>query len=184
MKKEAKKQGFTIIEVVLVLAIAGLIFLMVFVALPTLQRSQRDMQRRDDLARVATAITQFQSNNNGSVPGQKSNADVVSADFSTNNCKNNSANVATKFLCQYLNSSQAVSSGKNEFVDPDGSEYKIVIKKAGDTTVPTEVDHKIYISTQTHCEGETATKGGNDNARDYSIVYKLEGTGIYCADNK
>ena len=34
--------GFTIIEVVLVLAIAGLIFLMVFIALPVLQRSQRD----------------------------------------------------------------------------------------------------------------------------------------------
>ncbi|MCL2869540.1 prepilin-type N-terminal cleavage/methylation domain-containing protein, partial [Candidatus Saccharibacteria bacterium] len=34
------RQGFTIIEVVLVLAIAGLIFLMVFIALPALQRSQ------------------------------------------------------------------------------------------------------------------------------------------------
>ena len=31
--------GFTIIEVVLVLAIAGLIFLMVFIALPAIQRS-------------------------------------------------------------------------------------------------------------------------------------------------
>ncbi|MBP6924997.1 type II secretion system protein [Candidatus Saccharibacteria bacterium] len=30
------KKGFTIIEVVLVLAIAGLIFLMVFIALPAL----------------------------------------------------------------------------------------------------------------------------------------------------
>ena len=36
------KKGFTIIEVVLVLAIAGLIFLMVFIALPALQRSQRN----------------------------------------------------------------------------------------------------------------------------------------------
>ena len=41
-----ERGGFTIIEVVLVLAIAGLIFLMVFIALPTLQRSQRDTQRR------------------------------------------------------------------------------------------------------------------------------------------
>lgn len=44
------KKGFTIIEVVLVLAIGGLIFLMVFIALPALQRSQRDTQRKDDLA--------------------------------------------------------------------------------------------------------------------------------------
>ena len=44
------KKGFTIIEVVLVLAIAGLIFLMVFLALPALQRSQRDTQRKQDVA--------------------------------------------------------------------------------------------------------------------------------------
>lgn len=53
------KNGFTIIEVVLVLAIAGLIFAMVFIALPALQRAQRDAQRkrhaetyRDSLARL------------------------------------------------------------------------------------------------------------------------------------
>ena len=40
-----KEKGFTIIEVVLVLAIAGLIFLMVFIALPALQSSQRDTAR-------------------------------------------------------------------------------------------------------------------------------------------
>jgi hypothetical protein cdiviTM7_02704 len=50
------KKGFTIIEVVLVLAIAGLIFLMVFLALPALQRSQRDAQRKQDVAMVVTAL--------------------------------------------------------------------------------------------------------------------------------
>lgn len=50
------KKGFTIIEVVLVLAIAGLIFLMVFLALPVLQRSQRDTQRKQDVAMVVTAL--------------------------------------------------------------------------------------------------------------------------------
>ena len=44
--RSSQAGGFTIIEVVLVLAIAGLIFLMVFVALPALQRSQRDTQRK------------------------------------------------------------------------------------------------------------------------------------------
>ena len=57
------KAGFTIIEVVLVLAIAGLIFLMVFVALPALQRSQRDTQRRNDMSRVDTSLVQYQTNN-------------------------------------------------------------------------------------------------------------------------
>ena len=68
MKKEANKKGFTIIEVVLVLAIAGLIFLMVFVALPALQRSQRDTQRRQDYADLSSAIANFTTNNNGRLP--------------------------------------------------------------------------------------------------------------------
>ena len=52
MKKGEIKHGFTIIEVVLVLAVAGLIFVMVFVALPALQRAQRDNSRRDELGWV------------------------------------------------------------------------------------------------------------------------------------
>ena len=61
------KRGFTIIEVVLVLAIAGLIFLMVFIALPALQRSQRDTQRRNDYSMLSTAVTSYISNNGGKV---------------------------------------------------------------------------------------------------------------------
>ncbi|MBR3220509.1 type II secretion system protein, partial [Candidatus Saccharibacteria bacterium] len=62
------KAGFTIIEVVLVLAIAGLIFMMVFLALPALQRSQRDTQRADDIARLQAAINSYQANNRGRLP--------------------------------------------------------------------------------------------------------------------
>ncbi len=57
--KSAQNSGFTIIEVALVLAIAGLIFLVVFLALPALQRSQRDNARKQDAAHIATAIEQF-----------------------------------------------------------------------------------------------------------------------------
>lgn len=63
-----QKDGFTIIEVVLVLAIAGLIFLMVFIALPALQRNQRDAARKQEVSKVAAAITSYQSNNNGKSP--------------------------------------------------------------------------------------------------------------------
>ena len=62
------KKGFTIIEVVLVLAIAGLIFLMVFLALPALQRSQRDTQRKNDASRLRAAVTDYSSNNRGHLP--------------------------------------------------------------------------------------------------------------------
>lgn len=68
MNVQRKEKGFTIIEVVLVLAIAGLIFLMVFIALPALQRSQRDGARKSEVGTVASAITSYQSNNRGSAP--------------------------------------------------------------------------------------------------------------------
>ena len=61
MTKKDNKKGFTIIEVVLVLAIAGLIFAMVFIALPALQRSQRDQSRKNDASTVAAAITNWNS---------------------------------------------------------------------------------------------------------------------------
>lgn len=63
-KKSA--QGFTIIEVVLVLAIAALIFLMVFIALPALQRGQRDAGRKNDVSTVVSALQTYLSNNRGS----------------------------------------------------------------------------------------------------------------------
>lgn len=62
------KQGFTIIEVVLVLAIAALIFLMVFIALPALQRNQRDTAAKQEVGDVLAALTTFQSNNRGRLP--------------------------------------------------------------------------------------------------------------------
>ena len=62
------EKGFTIIEVVLVLAIAGLIFLMVFIALPALQRGQRDTQRRDDVSTFVSQLTSYATNNRGALP--------------------------------------------------------------------------------------------------------------------
>ena len=70
MNVQNKEKGFTIIEVVLVLAIAGLIFLMVFIALPALQRSQRDTARRNDVSTVSSAVSTYVSNNRGSFPTQ------------------------------------------------------------------------------------------------------------------
>ena len=68
MNTKKTTTGFTIIEVVLVLAIAGLIFLMVFVALPALQKGQRDTARKNDVSIVSTAVSNYVSANRGSYP--------------------------------------------------------------------------------------------------------------------
>ena len=41
---------------------------MIFVALPALQRSQRDTQRKSDIASLKAAITQYRTNNKGQLP--------------------------------------------------------------------------------------------------------------------
>jgi len=68
MNTRTNNQGFSIIEVVLVLAIAALIFLMVFIALPALQRGQRDTARKQDVGTVAAAINTYRSNHRGTLP--------------------------------------------------------------------------------------------------------------------
>ena len=65
---DRRKQGFTIIEVMIVLAIAGLIMLIVFLAVPAVQRSGRNTQRHADTSAVAGAIANYITNNGGTVP--------------------------------------------------------------------------------------------------------------------
>jgi prepilin-type N-terminal cleavage/methylation domain-containing protein len=61
-------EGFTIIEVMIVLAIAGLILLIVFLAVPALQRNGRNTQRKADVQSVLGAISDYSANNNGAAP--------------------------------------------------------------------------------------------------------------------
>ena len=155
------KEGFTIIEVVLVLAIAGLIFLMVFVALPALQRGQRDTQRRDDMARFASQLSQYQANNAGQVP-----TDVTAFN---------------KFITDYLR------VGTDTFADPSGANYTVAAVTSCKTSCSQKsvaddyTTGKIQVYTNATCNGETPTKSTGD--RKIAFTYKLEGAGIYCGHN-
>lgn len=84
MNAKLNTKGFTIIEVVLVLAIAGLIFLMVFIALPALQSGQRDTSRKNDVGAVATAVSNYTANNRGNFPSTGTLAAYTKDNFSTN----------------------------------------------------------------------------------------------------
>jgi prepilin-type N-terminal cleavage/methylation domain-containing protein len=69
MKKLQKSEkGFTIIEVLIVLAIAGLIMLIVFLAVPALQRNSRNTQRKNDVSALLGAVNEYTSNHSGSLP--------------------------------------------------------------------------------------------------------------------
>ncbi len=70
MLKKLKDQnkGFTIIEVLIVLAIAGLIMLIVFMAVPALNRNKRNTQARSEVSNYLGAVQEWSNNNNGKVP--------------------------------------------------------------------------------------------------------------------
>ena len=70
LKKQVNKknQGFTIIEVMIVLAIAGLILLVVFLAVPALQRNARNTSRKTDVQAILAGVSEYADNNDGTLP--------------------------------------------------------------------------------------------------------------------
>jgi len=158
-RQRGRQKGFTIIEVVLVLAIAGLIFLMVFIALPALQRSQRDTQRRNDLSRVQTAVQSYKTNARGALPTD------TAASWST-------------FKTNYL------VAGGDSFTDPNGTDYTIV--STSQTPFPdadpkfTANPRNIYATIGAKCAGDGSTIDDNQGARKIAFRMILEGGGVAC----
>jgi len=76
-KRKGGQEGFTIIEVLIVLAIAGLIMVIVFLAVPALQRSQRNQSRKTDVNNVLSAISDFTGNNGGTPPSTQANINTA-----------------------------------------------------------------------------------------------------------
>ncbi len=157
--------GFTIIEVVLVLAIAGLIFLMVFIALPALQKGQRDAQRKDDLSRINTQINNYSSSNRGKIP--------TTGGINT-------------FVQKYLGGTSGATTG-SEYMDPSTS--------SGYTFITTGEPTQGQIAYQTNAlcgpdgtagtSSTTTLDGVTPTARSYVLRVSLENQKApYCIDNR
>jgi prepilin-type N-terminal cleavage/methylation domain-containing protein len=68
LKRRKDESGFTIIEVLIVLAIAGLIMVVVFLAVPNVQSSQRNNARKSDANNLLQNLSEYIGNANGSLP--------------------------------------------------------------------------------------------------------------------
>lgn len=170
MNTKQSTKGFTIIEVVLVLAIAGLIFLMVFIALPALQRGQRDTQRKNDVSRINTQISNAAAANRGAIP--PANATSTTGMITP----------TTGFVAKYLAGTSATAG--TEYQDPKaGTGYVFTVT----TTDPT--DGQINYQTGRICgpDGTAATtdSGVTASGRNYVLRVKLENqSSPYCIDNR
>ena len=178
------KKGFTIIEVVLVLAIAGLIFLMVFIALPALQRSQRNTQRRQDMSRFVSAITTYASNNKGKLPFEGAQSNGAPTSYDDEN---------TEWVKKYI-----MAGNVEEFQDPDGTYYAFTRAYTGaaaynnnqadlssSITTSTYANHHVVVAVPGHSCGDgegRVQKASGD--RFFALFMVLEGGSITCADNQ
>ncbi len=183
--RRAKKlyAGFTIIEVMIVLAIAGLILVSVLVVVPQVQRNQRNETRKSTLTRIATEIGNYEGNNVGKLPVADS----------TSGTKNFASPLALKgFFNRYLQCSDAspatcgidINDPKTGFPvgsGPDGT-VKSVTTAVDDTSAEAGPDQGdlMYI-TGVICDGEALTAG---TPRNYALEIRLEGGAAFCVDNK
>lgn len=167
LNKIKNKKGFTIIEVALVIGIAGVLFAMVFLAYPALRRNTNDNARKAAIGRALTAISQYQNNNNGRLPSLTSGT----------------------FVDQYL------KVNGDTFLDPLGamtsqSDKETYAFKSDTTTDGTGIgssfDARTNQNTIFYAEGYTcnATAGGGEiksgGSRNIALRVALESGGIYC----
>ncbi len=190
------KEGFTLVEAILVMGIAGMIFLMMMIALPTLQKQERDTERREDITWLADTIKKYQTNNRGALPGLADSAgddatiiDVVWDEAALNDSK---ADSWGGFYRDHL---------KEGFKDPNGENYRLkVVKCKGSITnaaceepaksLAENLNNQVFpnnftlnLFTQAKCAGDDRTGVvASSNSRKMAILYKMEGGGIYCAD--
>lgn len=82
-KNSNRAEGFTIVEVGLVLALGALIFLSVFLVVPAFQRNARDNARKDDVAAVANAVSKFYANDPSNILSNPNDLRKYLNDFSS-----------------------------------------------------------------------------------------------------
>lgn len=204
-----RKTGFTIIEVALVLAIAGIIFAATFIALPGLWTSQRDSARREDMMSFVTDLKNFQTNNNrGDLPGSTSsragavattasdkslidagNAIAVSGDAIASDRENKTTYQATSWAGFYRDFID------DAFADPNGNRYDLYItrcEKNSNLAIGAACDNKDLATIKDLTEpnytiyiaiGATCegdTAIRSANNRKVAVIYHLEHAGQYC----
>jgi len=162
------KKGFTIIEVMIVLAVAGVIILIVLLAVPALQRSQHNTQRKSDATNILAAVNDFSSNNNGQLPGTSNAAALVWTAPSqlkiTNTALTNPSTSEAK-IGYYTG---GLGTGQSQIN---------LLNAAGGVLANNVANDRVVIELNTYCNGNVPTAGG---ARQVAVVYEVEtGTNTY-----
>ncbi len=175
------KKGFTIIEVVLVLAIAGLIFLMVFIAYPALRRSQSDTQRREDMSRALSQLTSYIANNR-KPPMDSTKYAAFFKSYLTDTAEHFNDPDGNAYVAAFMGQ---CTNGDESNVDQPGcwKNYKPTTSTSASLNRPTSLDHKVYYFYKAKCVEGSDYPVVATGDKEVAITFKLEGGGWYCGSN-
>ncbi len=168
--KTKRQHGFTIIEVMIVLAIAGLIMAIVFYAVPQLRRSSNDNARRNLGTRISSELNNYAANNQGGLP-------IAGATTTFANCTTiATAGGCNSWYTRYL-------TGVN-ITDPSGSTETINAANNSVTTTPTWATANLWINFGASCSGEAFASTGN-GSQTYAILVALDKSNtFYCISSQ
>lgn len=156
MTTNIKKQvasGFTIIEVMIVLAIAGLIMLIVFLAVPALQRNAHNTSIKNDVSSILGAVNEYENNNGGNLPTAVSvSGSVLTVGSSCTTAGSNCSTANVGYVTTVSNPTGTIA-----------------------TTAPALGTVKLFSSAT--CSGNTPVAGP---ARSMVAYYQLEGGAVQC----
>lgn len=158
-KEKNNNSGFTIIEVLIVLAIAGLIMLIVFLAVPALQRSARNTSRKSDASALLAGISEYTDNNNGTLPAALSTA-----------ITNNQMQFCSVAAC---NGGDAPSSVKVGYYTKIGGGGTGSINLVNGVDDPATAVDEVLLEVGVTCNGNTPSALGA-GARSVAALYGIE----------
>lgn len=118
-KSPAKKSGFTLIEIVIVLAIAALIMVIVFVAVQGAQRSRRDTDRRAAASRVLTSLVSCASDNSGKIGGSGITCATYISGATTGSAYTGSGDLVTSATQPSTSNKDTITGGATATVTSD-----------------------------------------------------------------
>lgn len=172
MLKNLKKriEGFTIIEVLIVLAIAGLILLIVFLAVPALQRNSRNTSRRADVAALLAGVNEYAVDNQNIQPDKVTpNAATDSSSIKWSQAAAPAGEIQTQTKLGYYTKGAA----NNAFsATPATATVNLTATPPAAAQGPVTTDG-VEIIEGAQCSGNTAIAGG---ARQFVALYQVEGT--------
>jgi prepilin-type N-terminal cleavage/methylation domain-containing protein len=152
-KIKTRKDGFTIVEIMIVMAIIGLMLLAMLLVVPALRRNQRNKQRRDDVGSLITGMGEYATNNSGALP--------------TN---------ATQFgqVIGTLANNYTDGLARLGYYDPQTEVDYLYSTSAAAT--PTLDASRVYVRNYAKCNGSTMTTTGATR-RNVVVLFSVETSG-------